>query len=243
VAKIAFREGLVERGSPEGSWTVAEENTRIRTGDRIRTGTEATARVEFPFMNVVVGGSSILGVAASQVLATSLETGRVEEHAEGADAIKLRTAEALLRGRGRVVVRREATTTFITVWEGRFLVEASGHNLVLKGGSGTIVESGRVPTALSPPAPPADPKPGSDTLYLGKGEEVSLDWHGPPGLYHVQVLGFHSDEVLLERETQVGPVTVRIPWLGTFRWHVSIRGERGLESLPSREGSFCVIDR
>jgi hypothetical protein len=180
-------------------------------------------------------------VTPSQVLSTFLESGRLEEHAEGSDAIKLRTPEAQLRGRGRVVVRRDGSTTSVMVWDGRFLVQASGRLLTLIAGVGTVIEHGKPLVAVSLPPAPADPKPGADPLYVAEGEPVALDWQGTAARYHVQVLGIDSDEVLLERETGGPPLGLLLAWPGTFRWHVSERDGRGLESRPSHDGLFCVI--
>jgi hypothetical protein len=34
-----------------------------------------------------------------------------------------------------------------------------------------------------------------------------------------------------------------IPWLGTYRWRVSSRDERGLEGVPSPFGYICVVEK
>jgi hypothetical protein len=244
VAKVSFFDGAVEIGSPDGKWKSAKEGARVRTGDRVRTDSQATVRVEFPFMNLVVGPASVIGVAPSQVLATLLESGRLEEHADGSDAIKLRTPEAQLRGRGRVVVRREGGQTLIMVWDGRFLVQAGGHYLTLIAGVGTVVAGGKPLVATSLPASPADPQPGPDPSYVATGEPLPLNWQGASSQYHVQVFGIGSDEVLLDRDSGNPPLTLAIPWtVGTYRWHVSERDARGLEGRPSREGRFCLVDK
>jgi hypothetical protein len=217
------------------------EGARVKTGDLVRTNGEATVRVEFPFMSVIVGPSSVLGVAPSQVLSTYLEAGRVEEHAEGADAIKLRTQEAQIRGRGHVVVRRDGAQTSIMVWEGRFLVAAGGRLLTVVGGVGTVVQHGKPLLAVSLPEPPGDPVPGADPMYLPVGESVSMKWAGRGLKYHLQLLGIDSDEVLVERETTEQAFTLPIPWPGTFRWHVSGLTPDGLESRPSRDGFLCAL--
>jgi hypothetical protein len=243
VAKVSFLDGLVEVGSPDGKWTAAGEGARVRTGDHVRTDTQATARVEFPFMNVVLGPSSVMGIAPSQVLSTFLESGRLEEHAEGSDAIKLRTAEAEIRGRGRVVVRRSGGVTSIMVWDGRFLVQASGHYLVLVGGVGTVVHRGKPMAATPLPSAPGQVKPGPDPVYISKGDPVSLSWESTATSFHVQVLGIDSDEVLLERELDAPPLSLSLDWPGTFRWHVSERDTQGLESRPSVAGYFCIMEK
>ncbi len=49
--------------------------------------------------------------------------------------------------------------------------------------------------------------------------------------------------MLLARNVSDPPVRIDIPWLGTYRWRVSARDDRGLESPPSTEGYVCVVDR
>jgi hypothetical protein len=39
------------------------------------------------------------------------------------------------------------------------------------------------------------------------------------------------------------PIRVEIPWLGTYRWRVSARDPRGIESPPSAEGLICSVER
>jgi hypothetical protein len=241
VAKLSFLDGTVELGAPSGSWSRVGEGARVKTGDLVRTNAQATVRVEFPFMSVIVGPSSVLGIAPSQVLSTYLEAGRVEEHAEGADAIKLRTQEAQIRGRGHVVVRREGGQTSIMVWEGRFLVAAGGRLLTVIGGVGAVVKNGKPPTAVSLPEPPGDPVPGADPVYLPVGQAVQMKWTGKDLKYHLQLLGIDSDEVLVERETVEQTFTLPIPWPGTYRWHVSGLTSDGLETRPSHDGFVCAL--
>jgi hypothetical protein len=62
-------------------------------------------------------------------------------------------------------------------------------------------------------------------------------------MHHVQVLDFDSDQVLLARDTGPSPLSLRIPWLGTYRWRVSARDARGIEGLPSRPGYICVVEK
>ena len=58
----------------------------------------------------------------------------------------------------------------------------------------------------------------------------------------MQVLGIDSEDVLLEKDVGMAPATLEIPWLGTFRWRVSVRGADGLEGMPSPEGVVCVVE-
>jgi hypothetical protein len=59
----------------------------------------------------------------------------------------------------------------------------------------------------------------------------------------VEVLALQSDDVLLARNVSEPPVRIESPWLGTYRWRVSARDGRGLESPPSDEGYVCVVER
>ena len=49
--------------------------------------------------------------------------------------------------------------------------------------------------------------------------------------------------MLLARNVGAPPLTIEIPWLGTYRWRVSTRDDRGLESPPSAAGYVCVVDK
>lgn len=244
VAKVSYREGTLEESSEGESWKRVDEGYRVRTGDRLRTGPGATARIEFPWMSMIVGPRSVFSVAPSTVLSTVLELGRVEQHAEGGDIIKLRTAEAEIRGGGRVVVRREGDTTQVSVLEGRFRVEAGGKTVALARGQGTAVPRGWPPSAVAPLADaPTGQQPGVDPQYVPRGEAAALNWTSSAASHHVQILGLGSDEVLIERDLASPPVAIEIPWLGTFRWRVSARDERGLEGVPSADGFVCVVEK
>ena len=49
--------------------------------------------------------------------------------------------------------------------------------------------------------------------------------------------------MLLAREAGAPPLRLEIPWLGTYRWRVSARDARGIESRPSADGLICSVDR
>jgi hypothetical protein len=59
----------------------------------------------------------------------------------------------------------------------------------------------------------------------------------------VEILALKADEVLLGLDVGAPPVRVEIPWLGTYRWRVSTRDARGIESPPSADGLICSVDR
>lgn len=243
VARVTFGEGRIDYAFLDGNWKRLVEGERVRTGDRVRTGPESTARIAFPWTSLTLAPATILAVAPSAVLSTSLEEGRVEQIAEGGDIIKLLTPEVQVRGRGRVVVRRRGTTTFVTVVDGRCQVIAGESKLSIEKGQGCRVTAGSPPSLEKLPAAPRSLVPGRDPRYVPKGQAVALAWGRAAADYHVQILPVGSDEVLLSRDLAAPPLRVEIPWLGTFRWRVSARDAQGNESVPSQDGYFCVVDR
>lgn len=245
VARVSYGEGRLEQAAGKESWRRVAEGVRVKTGDRLRTGPDATARVAFPWASVTVGPGSVMGIPAGIVLSAALEEGRIEQRSEGGDIIKLETAEGLVRGRGRVVVRRQSSQTLVTVVDGRFRVEAGGKSLALSGGQGCRV-AGSPPTpgpVETLPLPPKRLTPGSDPVYVDKDSPLSLGWEGSAPSFHVQVLPVGSEEILLARDVSASSLRVQIPWLGTYRWRVSARDARGLEGLPSAEGLVCIYEK
>lgn len=242
VARVTFGEGRIDHAFLDGGWKRLVEGERVRTGDRVRTGPESTARIAFPWASVTLASTSILAVAPSPILATVLEEGRVEQAAEGGDIIKLLTPEAEVRGRGRVLVRRQGTTTFVTVVDGRCQVFAGEARLSLQKGQGCRVTTGAPPALQELPAAPRGLVPGRDPQYVLKGQAVALAWERASAGYHVQILPVGSDEVLLARDLAAPPLRIEIPWPGTFRWRVSARDAQGNEGVPSPDGYFCVVD-
>jgi len=246
VARITYGDGLIEQAGLRDSWRRVNEGVRLKTGDRLRTGPQATARVAFPWASVTVGPSSVMAVPPSAVLSTRLEEGRLEQHGEGSDIIKHQTDEALIRGRGRVVVRRQNKTTLVTAVDGSFRVEVGGRLIALAKGQGCRITGGEPPSVElveTLPPPPRRLRPGSDPLYVAKGQPLSLSWEGASPSYHVQVLPVGSDEVLLARDVKGSSLQVDIPWLGTFRWRVSAQDAQGQEGVPSAEGYVCVVEK
>lgn len=243
VARLSLGDGVVEQVDREGSWKRVGDGFRVKTGDRLRTGRASIARVEFPWMSIVMSPSSVISIPLETVLSTVLEEGRVEHHAEGGDIIKLRTAEAQIRGGGRLVVRRERNRTHVSVVAGRFRVQAGGDTVALGAGEGTVVEKGQLPSAVKLSDAPVGLSPGADPVYVPRGRPVDLSWKPAATPYHLQVLGVGSDDVLIDRDVEAAQARVEIPWLGTFRWRVASRDESGLEGMPSAEGYVCVVDK
>ena len=242
IAKIAYVDDVVERQAGGEGWARVTEGMELRIGDRLRTGRGGSARIDFPWMSVALAGSSQLSVPSSLVLSTVLEEGRVEQMAPRGDMIKLVTAEARIRGEGRVVVRRENGRTLVSALTGSFRIEAKGKLVSVAGGQGTIVASGRAPSPpVLLPAPPTALAPGDDPLYVLPNEPVTMRFASSARSHHVEITTIDSNEVLLQRELGTGPATVVIPWQGTFRWRVSARDKDGLEGLPSKEGLIAVV--
>lgn len=247
VATLTYVDRVVERESmptPAG-WKPLKEGDAVRTGDRIRTGSEALARLQFPWMSVTAGPSTILHIPASTILSTVLDEGRAEFEAGQREIVKVKTAEAEIRGAGRIVVRREREKTLVMAMalDGSFRVEARGDVTVLRAGEGTIIRDGaRASAPIKLPAPPKVVYPGGDPVYVKKGEPLALRF-SPSGPAYVQLLPLGAPEVLIARVTASSPVSVGIPWAGTYRWRASLIDAQGLEGLPSEDGFICVVDR
>jgi hypothetical protein len=243
VARVSFAEKGVDRSVPDGRWQGVTEGTRLRTGERLRTGPDGQAQVSFPWMRLSLGPSSLLGIPPGLVLSMSLEAGRAEVSSEG-DMIKVVTAEARTVGGGHLVVRRQDGVTRVMSLQGGFRVQTPVGEVLLGPGEGTIV-----PAAGQPPAPastlaeaPRNMAPGADPHYVRKGAPLSLTWEGGAAAYHVQVLDLDGQTVLLERDVEGRRLDLQLPWLGTFRWRVAARDARGLEGRPSPDGLIVMVD-
>jgi hypothetical protein len=242
VAKLSFAEGQIERASGDGTWQPVAEGAPVRTGERLRTGPEALATLEFPWMRIRMSASTELSIPSGLVLSMVLARGRIEILSEG-DIIKLISQGAEVRGQGRGVVRQVGGTTTVAAMEGRFRVTARDRRVSLTTGQGTVVASGQPPASAAPlPQAPETVDPGSDPFYVEPGRDLRLSWSPSQSANHIQVLPIDSDQVLIDRDVGASPQSVRIPWLGTFRWRVSVSDDRGLEGLPSAEGLICVVD-
>ena len=222
-----------------------KQGERVRTGDRLRTEPGGLARLEFPWMSLTAGPATTVSIPDSVVLYTVLEQGRVELHAEGNEIVKLRTPEAEVRGRGRIVVRRDAGRTLVMAMAitGDFRVQAVTGLVEVRGGEGTIVR----PRAAAPKAvkllpPPAGLHPGADPVYVRMGADLTLSWKPTTPGYYLELVPLDGDEVVLAREVGSPPQKLRIPWLGTFRVRLSARDDSGLEGLPA-EGLVCVVEK
>jgi hypothetical protein len=242
VAKLTLVERRVEVSSAPARWQAAVEGAPLRIGEALRTGSEAVARLDLPWMSLTVGPAAVVRFPDASVLSATLEAGRAVVDARDRDALKLVTAEAEVRGRGRAVVRRSGTETSVSCLAGRFLVATANGVVILAAGQGTVALAGR------PPAPPGDlPRPPADGLwpardpvYVAAGAPLELWWKGDAASYAIELLPMGADVVLLQREAAKAPLRIEVPWEGAFRWRVSARDARGLEGPPSDEGLIAV---
>ncbi|HXY42108.1 MAG TPA: hypothetical protein VEQ10_20700 [Vicinamibacteria bacterium] len=252
VARLVWTEGdvqlapLIGTGPARSGWQRAARGEALRTGDAVRTTESALARVEFPWMEVTLGPGSTLSVPAKAVLSTVLEQGRAEFSGSGRDIVKIEVAGAEVRGGGRLVLWRTAGRTSATALAGAFRIRSAGRSVEIKAGEGTFLSDGTPPEpATALPASPERLKPGAEVGYVRAGRPVELRWTSAGGskLHHVELLALEREEVLLARETGGSSLQLQIPWLGTFRWRVSARDGRGLESRPSAPGVVCSVER
>ncbi len=246
IGKLAWLDREIERAElpAKASWQRLREGDALRTGDSFRTSADATARFEFPWMAVTLGGGTLLTIPASSVLSTVLEQGRAEFEGPGREMVKIRFGDGEVRGGGRLVLRRSVGRTTATALEGRFRVRAAGRSVELEAGQGTVVVDGRPPEAPSPlPTAPGDVEPGKDALFVRSGHAAELRWAARSAAHRVFVLALDKDQVLLARDVGAPPLQVELPWLGTYRWRVAARDARGVESRPSPEGLICSVDR
>jgi hypothetical protein len=246
IGSLAWLDRELERAElpAKSSWQRLKEGDKLRTGDSFKTGPDATARLEFPWMAVTLGGSTLLTIPSSAVLSTVLEQGRAEFQGEGRDMVKIRVGEGEVRGGGRLVLRRSVGRTSVAALDGAFRLRAKGRTVELKGGEGTVIEDGRPPQPPRPlPSPPGGLEPGKDPAFVRSGQTVELRWASGPTPFHVELLALDRDQVLLARDVGAPPVRLQLPWLGTYRWRVVTRDGSGVESRPSAEGLICSVER
>jgi hypothetical protein len=245
LARVSLVERKVELEKKGARWQNAVEGGPLAIGEALRTGPDAVARLELPWMALTLSPGSVLRFPDAFLLQATLESGRALVDAPGKDALKLVTGEAEVRGQGRAVVRRQGRTTLVTCLAGRFFVDGAGATVTLSAGRGTVVAAGRAPGAPQevPAAPSEGLWPALDPVYVAPAEPVELRWKGSAPGYQLELLPVGSDVVLLQRDVQGSPARIEVPWEGAFRWRVSARDARGLEGLPSADGLIAVDAR
>jgi hypothetical protein len=245
LARLSLVERKVDLAKKGATWQAAVEGGPLQIGEALRTGPDAVARLELPWMALTLGPGSTLRFPDAFLLSASLESGRALVEAQGRDALKVVTGEAEVRGQGRAVVRRQGKETLVTCLTGRFHVQGGETTVTLAPGRGTVVRAGRAPSAAEEvPPPPSDGLwPGKDPVYAAPGEPLELRWKGDAPGYQVELLPVGSDVVLLQRDVAASPARIEVPWEGAFRWRVSARNARGLEGTPSEDGLIAVDAR
>ena len=229
VAQLVWGDRPVERTEESAeSWQRLSEGDPLRTGDRLRTASGGVARLDFPWMAVTLGPSSVLSVPASAVLSTVLEKGRAEFSGAGRDIVKIRVGDGEIRGGGRLVLWHEGGRTAAAALAGAFRVSGAGKTVEITAGQGASMLAGQAPTAPSPlPDAPGGLVPGGDPAYVPSGKTAELHWTPGGASHHVEILALQNDDVLLARNVGEPPLRIEIPWLGTYRWRVSARDARG----------------
>jgi hypothetical protein len=248
IGSLAWLDREIERAElpAKASWQRLREGDALRTGDSFRTAPDATARFEFPWMTVTLGGATLLTIPASSVLSTVLEQGRAEFAGPGREIVKIKVGDGdgEVRGGGRLVLRRSVGRTAAMALEGSFRVTAARRTVEIKAGEVTVVADGRPPEAPAPlPTAPVGLEPGKDPLYVRSGQLAELRWTSRSAAHRVELLALDRDLVLLARDVGEPPLRLELPWLGTYRWRVAARDARGVESRPSVEGLICSVDK
>lgn len=248
IGDLVWTDGDVLRAEPpdKTSWRKVVAGDRLRTGDTLRTSDAAVARIEFPWMKLTLAPASMISVPSSAVLSVLLDQGRAEFSGPGRDIVKIEVGTGEVRGGGRVVLRRTVGRTSVTALEGAFKVRSAGRTVEVRKGQGTLVVDGRsAEPARSLPHPPNGLRPGDDVGYVRAGQPVELHWAGAGASHHVELLALQGDDdaVLLARDIAAPPLRISVPWLGTYRWRVSARDARDVESPPSVHGLICSVER
>jgi hypothetical protein len=242
LARLSLVERKVELEKKGARWQAAAEGAPLAIGEAIRTGPDAVARLELPWMSLTLSPGSTLRFPDAFLLSATLDGGRAMIDAPGLDALKLVTSGATVRGQGRAVVRKQGRSTLVTCFAGRFFVEGTGGVVTLTPGRGTVVADGGAPSAPQDVlAPPRDGLwPAQDAVFVAPAEAVELRWKAGAASYQLELLPVGSDVVLMQRDVSAPPVKIEVPWEGAFRWRVSARDARGLEGLPSADGLIAV---
>jgi hypothetical protein len=243
IGRISISGPRVERSLDGREWKALADGDVLRTGDQVRCDAASTASFDIGWARLVLGPDSLLAIPASTALSLRLETGRLEQLSEGSDIVKMRTAEALLTGKGHIVVWRQGTVTSVSARLGRFRVDAAGSSVRLEPGFGTAVAKGRAPLPPRPLAAPPDRLvPAGDPVYAERRAPIHLEWASQAPRHHVELLAVGSDLVVEQIAAGPSPANVVIPWPGTYRWRVAARDDDGIEGQPSRSGLICVLD-
>lgn len=244
VARLTILGQGVERADETAVFKPVKDGDRLRTGDRVRTGPGALARMQLPWMALTLGAESLLFVPPTAILAAVLENGRAELYAEGNDLLKISTPEGEVRGRGRLVVRRNGTTTLVMAMAGAFRFEGKGGVILpVAQGQGLVATTdGQLDGPAELPPAPTAVWPGDDPVYLKRDQEVTMRFTSSARKHHLQVLAFDGNDIVVDRDIGLSPQAFRVPWLGTWRVRLSSVDERNLEGPASSTGYLVVVE-
>ncbi len=236
--------GTGVEGSTDGrQWKAMADGTLLRTGDRIRCDATSLARFDVGWAKLILGPDSEVTIPASKAISIRLEAGRLEQISEGSDIVKMRSDETLVQGKGHVVMRRQGDVTTVSARLGRFRVDGTRQSVRLEPGFGTAIRRGQAPLSPRPlTAPPEKLVPAADPVYVDRGQPIQLEWASPAKAYQVELVMVGTDAAVLQVAAGSPPLTLVVPWPGTYRWRVAARDEAGIEGQPSRSGLICVMD-
>ncbi len=91
LARLSLVERKVELTKKGATWQAAVEGGPLQIGEALRTGPDAVARLELPWMALTLGPGSTLRFPDAFLLSASLEGGRALVEAQGRDALKVVT--------------------------------------------------------------------------------------------------------------------------------------------------------
>src|SRR5512138_2767332 len=94
LARLSVVEQKVELAKKGATWQAVAEGGPVRIGEALRTGPDAVARLELPWMAVTLGPGSTVTFPDDFLLSASLDGGRALLEAQGRDALKVVTGEA-----------------------------------------------------------------------------------------------------------------------------------------------------
>ena len=240
IARIEVLDGTVEMQVGR-RWSRVDSGATVRSGSKVRTREGSAARIEFPWMDLILSADALLGLPATPVLSAVLEQGRLEQRTTGS-ILKVRTREAEIRGEGAVVVRRNDGATQVTAVGGSIRVQGAREPVALGAGESAVVKGRKAAAEAATPEAPRELAPGADPVYVRRGQELSLRWRGDTPAYHVDVLT-HDGSLVMSREVSTPSLQVRMPYEGLYRWRVASVSGAGVEGLPSTDGLFCVVEK
>ncbi len=245
-ALLAQLRGTVERlrGEPPTAETL-EAGAELLAGDRIRTGEDSSATIQFADGSRVLMQSNteltldtMSAFGASGMVDTSmrLHGGRIESdvpHETGSGSrfrIISPSAVAAVRGTSfRIAFERDQDRALGEVLDGELGVSASGVSLALPAGFGNVTRTGE------PPGEPVELLPAPDLATLPQQlplQPIAFDWPELEGaaLYRGQVFeGQGFDRLLLEQVVDESEIEWQALPIGDYVFRARAIDVNGLE--------------